>query len=596
MVSAQLEGWEDALTVFRCLSTVSVSQRRRSSKYVQQLHPPHRAHRESDAPAALARELFRHRSQGVAEDHGQIPHPALGQGRHPEKRNRHGPHSRIIDHEDRERRAARSAGQHTQAEGYGFIQRKAARYGSACARTEDKIADQHCEKAEQDRARRHRASADVRMRVYITSEHHFDFNCVPGPFIMDNEFPVLIIGAGISGLLIAQQLRQLNIPFRIFERDSDFSTRGPGWGLTLHWSLPALRELLPEDLLLRLPDTYVDRAAVERGESSTFPFFDLTTGEKKGASPRAGENERIRVTRVALRRLLATGIDIEWNKTFRELSNYMTSVGARFEDGTECRGRMLFGCDGSHSRVRHAIYPPEKRANYQIPVCMFGFTMQLTAAQAKPIRELDPFFLQGTASANDVFMYISLLKAPEPSQDHDGNFLYQVCISGSTNKNPFRAVSTGVAGVTNSERIAIIRDIARDFAEPFCSFLSLVSDSVEVKRLDLDDYAPCKEMFAAGTYTLIGDAFHAMAMYRGEGANHAIVDVLELKRTVLSKLGATTRNLQFDLHEYQQTVANRTLPAVLASRQACLDAHDWANLTPKSPLLTKRQMILDSDV
>jgi 2-polyprenyl-6-methoxyphenol hydroxylase-like FAD-dependent oxidoreductase len=123
--------------------------------------------------------------------------------------------------------------------------------------------------------------------------------------------PVLIIGAGISGLLLAQQLRQSNIPFQIFERDDNFSTRGIGWGLTLHWSLPALRECLPENLLSSLSDTYVDRAAVERGESSTFPFFDLTTGELKGASPRAGENERVRVSRERLRQLLATDIDIQ---------------------------------------------------------------------------------------------------------------------------------------------------------------------------------------------------------------------------------------------------------------------------------------------
>lgn len=68
---------------------------------------------------------------------------------------------------------------------------------------------------------------------------------------------------------------------------------------------------------------------------------------------------------------------------------------------------MLFGCDGNRSRVRREIFGNEKSANQRIPITMFGFTTQATAEQAKPIRALDPFFLQGTASANDVFLYTS---------------------------------------------------------------------------------------------------------------------------------------------------------------------------------------------
>ena len=75
--------------------------------------------------------------------------------------------------------------------------------------------------------------------------------------------------------------------------------------------LPALRQLLPSVLFDRLPETYVDRLAVERGEASTFPFFDLATAELKAAVPKAPESLRIRVTRERLRRLLATDIDIQ---------------------------------------------------------------------------------------------------------------------------------------------------------------------------------------------------------------------------------------------------------------------------------------------
>ena len=127
--------------------------------------------------------------------------------------------------------------------------------------------------------------------------------------------PILIIGAGISGLLLAQHLRKLGgpdkIPFRIFERDADLTTRGLGWGLTLHWSLPALRALLPEELLARLPEAYVDQKAVEEGRASRFPFFDLSTGELKASTPDLPESARIRVTRDRFRRLLATGLEIE---------------------------------------------------------------------------------------------------------------------------------------------------------------------------------------------------------------------------------------------------------------------------------------------
>lgn len=124
-------------------------------------------------------------------------------------------------------------------------------------------------------------------------------------------YSVIIVGAGVSGLLLAQYLQKSGIPFQIFERDTSLTTRGVGWGLTLHWSLPALRSLLPEDLIQRLPEAYVDREAVARGEPTTFPFYDLSTGELEAATPPALGSQRIRVVRNRFRQLLATGIGIQ---------------------------------------------------------------------------------------------------------------------------------------------------------------------------------------------------------------------------------------------------------------------------------------------
>jgi 2-polyprenyl-6-methoxyphenol hydroxylase-like FAD-dependent oxidoreductase len=125
--------------------------------------------------------------------------------------------------------------------------------------------------------------------------------------------PILIIGAGVSGLVLAQYLQSHDVPFKIFEQDSAIDARSGGWGLTLHWSLPALRELLPQHLVDRFPEAFVNKEASARGDTGRFQFFDLKSGAALYNVPAA---ERIRVSRVRLRELLTTGIDVQVSRGF----------------------------------------------------------------------------------------------------------------------------------------------------------------------------------------------------------------------------------------------------------------------------------------
>lgn len=77
---------------------------------------------------------------------------------------------------------------------------------------------------------------------------------------------------------------------------------------------------------------------------------------------------------------------------------------------------------------------------------------------------------------------------------------------------------------------------------------------------------------------------------RGEGANHAIVDVLDFADRVLPilKQDSDFSPLRESLDEYENAVVKRSRPGVLASRRACLDAHEWKRIGSDSPLLTRR--------
>lgn len=92
---------------------------------------------------------------------------------------------------------------------------------------------------------------------------------------------VLIIETKITGLTLAQALKVHDIPFTVFERDSEPSSHGRGWGLTIHWAIHILLPLLSQPIIDRLPETYVDLIAVAEGEKANFLFFDLRNGESR---------------------------------------------------------------------------------------------------------------------------------------------------------------------------------------------------------------------------------------------------------------------------------------------------------------------------
>ncbi|KAK1141608.1 hypothetical protein N8T08_008872 [Aspergillus melleus] len=392
--------------------------------------------------------------------------------------------------------------------------------------------------------------------------------------------PILIIGAGISGLILAQYLRRSGIAYQIFERDASIGARAGGWGLTLHWALPALYELLPEDIKSRLPETFVNKEAVKNGDKGRYQFFDLATGEALCSVPAA---ERIRVSRSRFRQLLTSGVDVQWSKALEDVQYHDDSVTVRFEDGTSYRGSIVVACDGSRSRVRRTLYPLKYR-NAPLPIQLLGATTRYSVEQAAAVRALDPFFFQGTHSESNVYLYFSFLDSPFNFDDSPDGYLCQVVVSWSDDKGIDIPAGT-------KERISMMKSLTGDWTEPFRSLVHDLPEDAEVVPIKVEDWMQVKGTKKQPRAVLLGDSAHTMTMFRGEGANNAIVDVLDFTKSVdLASISrSSSASIRASIIAYEKAMTARAGPSVENSRKACLDAHDFSIIKAgNSPLVARR--------
>lgn len=402
--------------------------------------------------------------------------------------------------------------------------------------------------------------------------------------------PILIVGAGVSGLTLAQACIKQDIPFRIFERDDSATHRDGGWGLTIHWALPDFKALLPDELVARLPETYVNRDAVEAGEKGSFTFFDLSTGEARWQVPAA---DRIRVSREKLRSLLLHGVNVEWSKTLvdAQLTNDNDKITATFSDSTTATGLLLVGADGTHSAARRILHPDSHEPT-ELPVRLLGATASYPKSTLEPVLALDPFFLQGSDPETDAYLWFSLLSCPSKASPSEDTYTCQILTSWPHRENWLGRADPTNAPNTRSMRLLLMKQLSESWAEPFKSLVQSLPRETDVRAVELADWEPRASSGFGGRMVLVGDAAHAMVMYRGEGANHSIVDVGRFVE-VFGGMWGEGFDFEAARGEFEGEVVERTGVAVGASRRACLDAHEWARIGEGSPLIKRRVMRVD---
>jgi salicylate hydroxylase len=159
---------------------------------------------------------------------------------------------------------------------------------------------------------------------------------------------ILIIGAGLGGLALAQGLIKAGFNVTVFERDKSPTSRPQGYRISIRsLGMNALTALLtPKQIsclsLAKVADVGDGfTCANEKME----PLFSVPSGQ----------DAAVQFLRSELRSLLSEGVNIEWNKRLMLFEDNGNQVTAYFEDGSRATGDLLVGCDGGGSIVRELL-------------------------------------------------------------------------------------------------------------------------------------------------------------------------------------------------------------------------------------------------
>ncbi|MCJ1250307.1 hypothetical protein MMC30_007533 [Trapelia coarctata] len=386
------------------------------------------------------------------------------------------------------------------------------------------------------------------------------------------ELHVLVVGAGVTGLLVAHGLKKAGIKFSIFESEPSFSHYRPReWSMGIHWSLPLLEALLPDDLNDRLNEAQND-PFLEAPLQDELPLINGLTGKVMKALPIP---RTIRVSRRKMRAFCTQGLDVQYGKELVEVSYGPDGAGvtATFKDGEKVSGTILVGADGPRSSVRGLLLGEEKAKATSLNVVHSNVAVTYhDAEKSKFVRTAHPVFSMVTHP--ECFCFLSIQDVPDPEKPE--NWQFQIVTSWLGEKD---------ASLDNAGRLAQVKQKAAVLPEPFRSANLWIPDDTRITYDRIAYWIPIPWDNRDGRATLCGDAAHAMTPHRGQGLNHAICDATNFVRAI-KKVRDGESTLQVAISAYDNEVVRRGADEVIASRQNAYMMLDYSQVMD-SPIMTR---------
>jgi 2-polyprenyl-6-methoxyphenol hydroxylase-like FAD-dependent oxidoreductase len=385
---------------------------------------------------------------------------------------------------------------------------------------------------------------------------------------------IVIIGAGLGGLALAQGLAKAGFHATVFERDESPVSRPQGYRISIRsLGMRALSALLTPEKMAGLSKAKI----ADVGEGFTCanenmePFFNIAQGQDLA----------IQLLRTELRSLLQEGIDIKWNKRLVMFEDNQSQVVAHFEDGSHATGDLLVGCDGGGSIIRELMPLVYGNSLGSIPKVINGTYVSLSG-QINRLPEWDSLL---PLNKTGMVRYVG------------ANYSLGVCFSERANRSP--TVYWGL-----SEKVEDRSASWYSFDESLESRKRLLEHCKQVmqeeswheslRKLVCD--TPAQAMMApwfmrttqfsdanqyplvpSGRVTLLGDSAHAMSPDRGLGGNN----VLEDARVLSTLLASSSKPINWKkwIEQYEREMFARARIAVQESESASAYFHNLRSLS-----------------
>lgn len=371
--------------------------------------------------------------------------------------------------------------------------------------------------------------------------------------------PILISGAGISGLALGQALLKASIPFHIYERDHSISSRPQGYRFRIHNAgVKALAEMLPPTVFSRIkatcalsitggPPTVLDALTAQPSKHRPFgagrPGVPGGPG-KSGGPPPAMQGENFNADRTVLRRMLLRGLEahVSFGKEFASYTSTANGITIHFRDGTSASGPLLVAADGAMSRIRRQFLTgPEHELLDTEGRIIYGKT-DLNAALEEG---LNPSALKAMMLARDSShgadpdAPLSLLLEPIRFQQNEFrgelplDYIYWVLIARA---DTLAVPDAELLNITAADAVALSKTVTAQWDSSFRILFELQNkDQTSAMRiLSSKPVVPEWEAWEnRAKITLVGDAAHVMSPSAAMGATTAVRDAAALAKAII---------------------------------------------------------------